>query len=193
MRRTLRDVGRIRAGASDVVLRMSVGVHTGSYAMFLVGGSHRELLIAGPDASTVVAMEGLASAGQILLARRPPSGCHATVPARGWARASSSRVRRRHRNGRLTSVRDAERRGDCRLPAADRARASVRRPRGARAPDGIGRVPAVHPPRPVIAGDGPEPAAHRLDQLVRIVQTPASATRSAFSTPTSRPMAARFA
>src|SRR6516165_899 len=30
MRRTLRDVGRIRAGGSDVVLRMSVGVHTGS-------------------------------------------------------------------------------------------------------------------------------------------------------------------
>ncbi len=48
MRRTLRDVGRIRAGASDVVLRMSVGVHTGPYAMFLVGGSHRELLIGGP-------------------------------------------------------------------------------------------------------------------------------------------------
>ncbi len=66
MRRTLRDVGRIRAGGSDVVLRMSVGVHSGSYSMFLVGGSHRELLIGGPAATKVVAMEGLASAGQIL-------------------------------------------------------------------------------------------------------------------------------
>jgi class 3 adenylate cyclase/tetratricopeptide (TPR) repeat protein len=71
MRRTLRDVGRIRAGASDVVLRMSVGVHTGAYAMFLVGGSHRELLIGGPAASEVVAMESAASAGQILLS--PPT------------------------------------------------------------------------------------------------------------------------
>ena len=38
MRRTLREVGRIRAGGSEVVLRMSVGVHSGSYAMFLAGG-----------------------------------------------------------------------------------------------------------------------------------------------------------
>lgn len=79
MRRTLRDVGRIRAGASDVVLRMSVGVHSGSYAMFLVGGSHRELLIGGSGTSTVVEMESLAAAGQILLsaatASRLPRGC----------------------------------------------------------------------------------------------------------------------
>src|ERR1039458_6244432 len=67
MRRTLRDVGRIRAGGSDVVLRMSVGVHSGSYEMFLVGGSHRELLIGGSATTTVVAMESLASAGQVLV------------------------------------------------------------------------------------------------------------------------------
>jgi class 3 adenylate cyclase/tetratricopeptide (TPR) repeat protein len=79
MRRTLRDVGRIRAGAGDVVLRMSVGVHSGSYAMFLVGGSHRELLVGGRAATTVVAMEGLASAGQVLVspdsAALLPHGC----------------------------------------------------------------------------------------------------------------------
>jgi class 3 adenylate cyclase/tetratricopeptide (TPR) repeat protein len=79
MRRTLREVGRIRAGASDVVLRMSVGVHSGAYAMFLAGDSHRELLIGGPAATTVVAMESLASAGQILLsgdtASLLPRGC----------------------------------------------------------------------------------------------------------------------
>jgi class 3 adenylate cyclase/tetratricopeptide (TPR) repeat protein len=67
MRRTLRDVGRIRAGGSDVVLRMSVGVNSGDYAMFLVGGSHRELLIGGKGTTTVVEMESLASAGQILV------------------------------------------------------------------------------------------------------------------------------
>jgi class 3 adenylate cyclase/tetratricopeptide (TPR) repeat protein len=67
MRKTLRDVGRISAGGSEVVLRMSVGIHSGSYAMFLVGSSHRELLIGGSASSTVVVMEGLAGAGQILL------------------------------------------------------------------------------------------------------------------------------
>ena len=69
MRRTLREVGRIRAGGSEVVLRMSVGVHTGDYAMFLVGGSHREFLIGGGAATTVVAMEsaclGRADLGQL--------------------------------------------------------------------------------------------------------------------------------
>jgi class 3 adenylate cyclase/tetratricopeptide (TPR) repeat protein len=79
MRRTLREVGRISAGGSEVVLRMSVGVHSGSYGMFLVGGSHRELLIGGGGATTVVAMEGLASAGQILVspdtASVLPPGC----------------------------------------------------------------------------------------------------------------------
>jgi class 3 adenylate cyclase/tetratricopeptide (TPR) repeat protein len=79
MRRTLRDVGRIRAGASDVVLRMSVGVHSGSYAMFLVGGSHRELLIGGDGTTTVAELESLASAGQILVspqvAARVPGSC----------------------------------------------------------------------------------------------------------------------
>jgi class 3 adenylate cyclase/tetratricopeptide (TPR) repeat protein len=67
MRRRLREVGRIQTGESNVVLRMSVGIHTGPYDMFVVGGSHRELLIAGPAATTVVAMEGSAASGQILL------------------------------------------------------------------------------------------------------------------------------
>ena len=67
MRRTLRDVGQIRAGSAQVVLRMSVGVHSGTYQMFLVGGSHREFMLAGPAASRAVRLEGYASSGQILL------------------------------------------------------------------------------------------------------------------------------
>jgi class 3 adenylate cyclase/tetratricopeptide (TPR) repeat protein len=67
MQNTLRLVGRIDTGGHKVVLRMSVGVHTGPLDMFLVGGSHREFVIAGPTASRVVEMEGAASAGQILI------------------------------------------------------------------------------------------------------------------------------
>ena len=67
MRRTLRRIGRIRTGGAEVVLRMSVGVNTGRYETFLVGESHREFLIAGPAATTVVEMEAAASAGQILV------------------------------------------------------------------------------------------------------------------------------
>lgn len=67
MRQTLRDVGRIDAGGAKVTLRMSVGVHTGEFHLFLVGASHREFLVAGPAASRVVEMEGAADAGEILL------------------------------------------------------------------------------------------------------------------------------
>lgn len=73
MRRTLREVGRIPAGGSEVALRMSVGIHRGEYAMFLVGSSHREFVIGGRAATTVVEMENLASAGQILLSRETSS------------------------------------------------------------------------------------------------------------------------
>src|SRR5689334_15589082 len=79
MRRRLREVGRAKVGDRNVVLRMSVGLHSGSYGMFVVGGSHRELLIGGPAASTVVMLEAAASSGQILIspdtARVLPRGC----------------------------------------------------------------------------------------------------------------------
>jgi class 3 adenylate cyclase/tetratricopeptide (TPR) repeat protein len=67
MRRTLRQIGRIRTGGGQVVLRMSVGIHSATYETFLVGGSHREYLIAGPAVSKVVELEATASAGQILV------------------------------------------------------------------------------------------------------------------------------
>ena len=70
MRRALRDVGRLDVFGQRVVLRMSVGVHSGAFHFFLVGRSHRELLITGPAASTTVAMEAAADAGQILVSPR---------------------------------------------------------------------------------------------------------------------------
>ena len=67
MRRTLRTVGRIDLPGARVNLRMSVGIHTGPLDLFLVGDSHREMIVAGPAASEVVATESSAGAGQILL------------------------------------------------------------------------------------------------------------------------------
>jgi class 3 adenylate cyclase len=75
----LREVGHIRAGAINVVLRMSVGVHSGEYTMFVVGDSHRELLIGGSAATAVVEMESAASSGHIVVspqtARCLPRSC----------------------------------------------------------------------------------------------------------------------
>ena len=67
MRATLRRIGTFTTTAGKVTLRMSVGAHAGVFGFFLVGDSHRELIVAGPAATETVAMEAAASAGQILL------------------------------------------------------------------------------------------------------------------------------
>jgi class 3 adenylate cyclase/tetratricopeptide (TPR) repeat protein len=67
MRRALRDVGRQRVLDHRVVLRMSVGVHSGDFDFFLVGQSHRELMVTGPAATMTVMMEATAEAGEILV------------------------------------------------------------------------------------------------------------------------------
>jgi class 3 adenylate cyclase/tetratricopeptide (TPR) repeat protein len=58
---------------------MSVGVHSGALQLFLVGQSHRELLVVGPAATSAVHMEHAAGPGQILVspdcAAQLPSGC----------------------------------------------------------------------------------------------------------------------
>src|SRR6478736_8173389 len=48
MRRTLRAIGRPRTSAGTVELKMHAGIHSDRFHFFLVGESHRELLIAGP-------------------------------------------------------------------------------------------------------------------------------------------------
>lgn len=67
MRAALREGGRIATSAGSVLLRMSVGVHSGEFCFFLVGRSHRELIVTGPAATCTVQMEQAAEAGDVLL------------------------------------------------------------------------------------------------------------------------------
>ena len=67
MRQSLRDVGQFVTTAGKVSLRMSVGVHSGQFDFFMVGESHRELVVAGPAATATTVMESAAEAGQILI------------------------------------------------------------------------------------------------------------------------------
>src|SRR5437773_2940694 len=67
MRRKLREIGKIRTASGVVVLRMSVGINSGTFQFFLVGASHRELIIAGRDATGTVLMESTAEAGEVLV------------------------------------------------------------------------------------------------------------------------------
>lgn len=84
MRARLRQVGRLQTSAGQVTLRISMGVHSGTFHAFLVGTSHREFVVAGPSVTTVVGCEGLASAGEIVLS----AACAAALP-----RACSGRPR----------------------------------------------------------------------------------------------------
>jgi class 3 adenylate cyclase/tetratricopeptide (TPR) repeat protein len=77
MRRTMGRVGRLQTTAGPVRLRVSTGVHSGDFDFFLVGSSHRELVIAGPGATTTAGIEAAAAAGQVAVseataARIPP-------------------------------------------------------------------------------------------------------------------------
>jgi class 3 adenylate cyclase/tetratricopeptide (TPR) repeat protein len=67
MRRALREIGRIETSGGKVGLKMSVGVHSGTFHFFLVGDSHRELMVTGPSATVTASMEGTAEAGEILV------------------------------------------------------------------------------------------------------------------------------
>jgi class 3 adenylate cyclase/tetratricopeptide (TPR) repeat protein len=171
MRRTLRDVGRIRAGASDVVLRMSVGVHSGTYGMFLVGGSHRELLIGGEATTTVVEMEALASAGQILVSqetaeRLPRAWLGAALGSGVLLARAPTAPEWVPREG--SSQPDDEAIAAC-LPTIVRAHLLG----GHAAPEHRTASIAFLQFRgldELIARDGAEPAGRALDELVRLVQ-----------------------
>jgi class 3 adenylate cyclase/predicted ATPase len=67
MRGALASAISPRTGAGRVSLRSSMGLHTGTYTVFRVGASHRELLLAGPSATEVVTLEQRAPTGVILV------------------------------------------------------------------------------------------------------------------------------
>lgn len=67
MQAALRPYRRFKTNGGTVSLRMSVGVNSGTFQLFLVGGSHRELLVAGPASSHTAELEAAADAGEVLL------------------------------------------------------------------------------------------------------------------------------
>ena len=92
MRRVLRDVGRIDLPGARITLRMSQGIHSGTFHFFMVGATHHELIVAGAGWSRVVSMEHQASAGEILVSAQTA----AMLPARcvGAAKGSGMLVQR---------------------------------------------------------------------------------------------------
>jgi len=103
MRAALRDLVRRRALPVAVELRMSIGVHSGAFDMFLVGdpASHRELIVTGEAATRLVEVEAVARAGDVVVSGATASllpahcvGDAVLLPpsAVGAARTASSRA-----------------------------------------------------------------------------------------------------
>ena len=64
---------------------MSQGLHSGEFHLFLVGSSHRELLVAGAGRTLVTLMEKAADAGEVVVSARD----------RGAAAGGAASARRR--------------------------------------------------------------------------------------------------
>ena len=67
MRTALRELGQPQTSVGPVTLKMHVGIHADTFDFFLVGESHRELLLTGPGVTRTVEMESGAEAGEILV------------------------------------------------------------------------------------------------------------------------------
>jgi class 3 adenylate cyclase/tetratricopeptide (TPR) repeat protein len=69
MRAAIRELGRVETTAGGVQLRMSTGIHSGTFHLFLIGNPehHRELMVCGPGVSATARMESQAGSAGIAM------------------------------------------------------------------------------------------------------------------------------
>ncbi|HWQ22802.1 MAG TPA: tetratricopeptide repeat protein [Gaiellaceae bacterium] len=180
MRRTLRAIGRPRTSAGAVQLKMHAGLHSGRFHFFLVGDSHRELLVTGPATSRTVELESASEAGEILLS--PEAAALVEGDALGEPKGP----------GYLLQAAPAARGVVQPLPSVEGVPLDVAVPAPLRAQllevgplEGEHRHAAIAFVRftgtdEVIATEGPAAAAEALDVLVRSLQAAADEHRVTF-------------
>ena len=181
MRRALREIGKLETSGGKINLRMSVGVHSGSFHFFLVGGSHREFIIAGPAASRTVAMEHSADVGEIVVS-------HATAALLServlGSERGAGRLLRRAPGGAIEPAIQAELTADpaqllaC-IPLAirDHLLGGVQEPEHRRATVAFLRFDGTDE---LIRAQGAAAAAEALDELIRDVQREVDAREICF-------------
>lgn len=84
MRQSLRSLREFTAAVGRVPLSMTIGVESGAFDVFLVGRSHRQLVVGGPLLSSLSALESHAEKGQILVS----AATAAALPRRFVGRAT---------------------------------------------------------------------------------------------------------
>ena len=67
MQRLIAEMGQATSSVGAIALGMAAGVFGGPCQFFLVDGTHRELIVAGPAAMETIRLESQASAGEILV------------------------------------------------------------------------------------------------------------------------------
>ena len=179
MKRALREAAQERTSVGRINLRMSSGVHTGSVDLFLVGSSHRELIVTGPAATVTTRMETTAQAGEIVVSSEMrdqlPSDFVGTQKGEGWL---------------LRKLRISHSPAAKRPPIPERDLAGLI-PRGLRDNLASGAVESEHRMASIgfvkfkgvdalLASQGPERVAEELDLLVSAVQRAADSERVTF-------------
>lgn len=74
----IEQTGETMSSVGAVQLRMATGVYSGDCHFYLVGSTHRELIVTGPGATETVKLESAAEAGEILVS---PATAAALEPA----------------------------------------------------------------------------------------------------------------
>ncbi|MGA9278900.1 adenylate/guanylate cyclase domain-containing protein [Ilumatobacter sp.] len=82
MRRDLRRASQIPTSVGRLKLAISIGAHSGSFHLFLVGDRYRQLVLAGPETTLAMECESAADAGQIVVSEQMASllGAGSTTP-----------------------------------------------------------------------------------------------------------------
>jgi len=69
MQRAMKRLGKVKTPVGNMTLKMSIGINSGQFHFFLVGKSHRELILTGSAATATVEMEAFAEATEIVVSR----------------------------------------------------------------------------------------------------------------------------
>ncbi|HEU4568105.1 MAG TPA: adenylate/guanylate cyclase domain-containing protein [Marmoricola sp.] len=171
MRERLRDVGRLETSAGKARLRMSQGLHSGRVHLFLVGdpGVHRELLVCGPEVTTVLELEAGASAGEIAVG---PTTCALLDPRLLGASAAGGGLLLRRRPEVEDAVRLPRQAGpvDLTIGLPVAIREHLERGTGYAEHRSVAvAFVAWSGSDAMLAGHGPDETARALDEVVRNV------------------------
>jgi class 3 adenylate cyclase/predicted ATPase len=171
MRAALREARTLPTSVGRVNLRMSVGIHSGTFHLFRVGATHRELLITGPAATATTRMEQSAGAGEIVVSGA--TAAHLAPNAVGATKGEGRLLRWRNvieeGPGPVRARPVPGREVETSVPAALHARLAHGAGESEHRLASVGFV-KFQGTDDLIASEGPDAAAAALDTLVRSVQ-----------------------